>query len=43
MSIRRSKQEVFGFLNDKVQHKIHGWIAIDISKYGKLTLLSSAT
>lgn len=43
MSMGGSKHEVFGFLKDKVQHKINGWIAKDVSRYGKLTLLSSAT
>lgn len=43
MSLGRSKQEVFGFLKDRVQQKINGWTIKDISKSSKLTLLASAT
>ncbi|XP_074374874.1 uncharacterized protein LOC141716414 [Apium graveolens] len=35
--------EIFGFLKEKVQHKLQGWANRDISTQGKLTLLSSAT
>lgn len=42
MRMGKNKMEAFGFLVDKVQHKLHGWMHKDISKQGKLTLLSSA-
>ncbi|KAL8106740.1 hypothetical protein AgCh_023486 [Apium graveolens] len=43
MSMGRIKQDVFAFLKDKVQQKIKGWVVKNISRSGKLTLLSSAT
>ncbi|XP_074378628.1 uncharacterized protein LOC141720172 [Apium graveolens] len=43
MRMGRNKMEVLGFLKDKVQQKLQGWANKDISKHGKLTLLSSAT
>ncbi|KAL8119749.1 hypothetical protein AgCh_017015 [Apium graveolens] len=42
MRMGRNKREVFGFLTDKVQQKLQGWMNKDLSKQGKLTLLSSA-
>lgn len=43
MRLGRNKMETFGFLIDKVQQKLQGWVHKEISKQGKLTLLSSAT
>lgn len=42
MSIGRNKNEVFGFLTDRVRSKLQGWVNKDISKAGKVTLLKSA-
>lgn len=43
MRMGRNKMEIFGFLKEKVQQKLQGWVNRDISTQGKLTLLSSAT
>lgn len=43
MSVGRNKIEVFSFLKDKVQQRLQSWASKDVSKQGKITLLSSAT
>ncbi|XP_074325881.1 uncharacterized protein LOC141663935 [Apium graveolens] len=42
MQLGKSKTEVFGFLSDRVEHKLQGWSNQELSKEGKLTLLKSA-
>ena len=42
MSIGKSKTEVFGFLSDKIQHKLQSWCNKELSKAGKLTLIKSS-
>ncbi|XP_074360858.1 uncharacterized protein LOC141701117 [Apium graveolens] len=42
MNMGSSKTEVFGFLIDRVQQRLKGWYGKDVSRAGKITLLSSA-
>ncbi|KAL8154886.1 hypothetical protein AgCh_000295 [Apium graveolens] len=42
MNVGSSKTEVFGFLIDRVQQRLKGWYGKDVSRAGKITLLSSA-
>lgn len=42
MSIGKNKRAVFGFLVEKIDHKLQGWANKELSKQGKLTLLKSA-
>lgn len=42
MCVGKSKSEVFGFLNDRINHKLQGWCNKDLSKGGKLVLLKTA-
>ncbi|XP_074352984.1 uncharacterized protein LOC141692144 [Apium graveolens] len=42
MNVGSSKTEVFGFLVNRVQQRLKGWYGNDVSRAGKITLLSSA-
>lgn len=42
MCVGKSKSEVFGFLNDRIEHKLQGWCNKYLSKGGKLVLLKTA-
>ncbi|KAL8105516.1 hypothetical protein AgCh_029345 [Apium graveolens] len=42
MYVGRNKNEVFGFLADRVTQKLQGWEKVSLSKGGKLTLLKTA-
>lgn len=42
MFVGKNKRAAFGFLAEKVDHKLQGWVNKDLSKEGKLTLLKSA-
>lgn len=41
MSIGKSKRNAFGFLAEKIDHKLQGWANKELSKGGNLTLLKS--
>lgn len=43
MRMGKNKSEVFGFLTDKVQNKLQGWMNKELSRQGRLTMLTSAT
>lgn len=42
MCVGKNKRDVFGFLAEKVGHKLQGWANKDLSTDGKLPLLKSA-
>ncbi|KAL1827804.1 hypothetical protein ACET3Z_006216 [Daucus carota] len=42
MCVGRNKTEVFGFLTDRVQQRLKGWYNKELSRPGKVTLLSSS-
>ncbi|XP_074333675.1 putative ribonuclease H protein At1g65750 isoform X1 [Apium graveolens] len=42
MCVGNKKTEVFGFLTVRVQQRLEGWYNKELSKHGKVTLLSSA-
>ncbi|XP_074323203.1 uncharacterized protein LOC141660141 [Apium graveolens] len=42
MCVGSKKSEVFGFLTDRVQQRLRGWYNKELSKSGKVTLLSSS-
>lgn len=42
MCVGRNKTEVFGFLTDRVQQRLKGWYNKELSRPGKVILLSSS-
>ena len=42
MCVGKGKKDVFGFISDRVQHKLQAWCNKELSKAGKLTLLKSS-